>query len=89
MYLFENELKNEIKEMEAIIKKQKAIARKKGIDLKKLNIDFQKQNVDFQRQTSALNNSVRILLEAGISVQKIADSTGLSIAEIEQIKAKI
>ena len=75
MYLIENELKNEIV-------KQKAIVRKKNADLKRLSIDFQKQS-------SALYNSVRILLEAGVSVQKIADSTGFSIAEIEQIKAHI
>ena len=75
MYLIETELKNEVI-------KQKAIVRKKNADLKKLSMDFQKQS-------SALYNSVRILLEAGISVQKIADSTGFGIAEIERIKAQI
>jgi ribosomal protein S12 len=82
MYLIENEFKSEIKRKEVKLKEQKAIIRKQGIDLKKMSIDFQKQN-------SVIKISVRILLEAGVSVQKIADSTGLSIMEIEQIKARI
>ena len=82
MYLIENELKNEIKERDIKLKEQKAIIRKQSVDL-------QRQSIDLQRQNSALKNSVRILLEAGIPVQKIANSTGMSVAEIEQIKAQI
>ena len=79
MYLVENELKNEFKKK---LEKKDALIRKKNVNLKKLSVDFQKQN-------SALRNSVRILLEAGISVQKISDSTGLGTSEIEKIRETI
>lgn len=102
MYLIENELKNEIKKKESELKEQKTIIKKQDANLKELNvnlkelnvnfqklhIDFQKQSVDLQKFSSAIKNTVRILLEAGVSVQKIADSTGLSIVEIGQIKTR-
>jgi hypothetical protein len=57
--------------MENALKTKDAIIRKQGADLKK--------------QDARLRHSARILLEVGIDMQQISESTGLSIAEIEKI----
>jgi predicted transposase/invertase (TIGR01784 family) len=61
------------------IKRLKEINKEQGAEL----IFFQKQNAELK------NNTVRILLEIGIPVQKIAVSMGISASEIEQIRAQL
>jgi hypothetical protein len=74
MYLMENALKTK----DAIIRKHEA-------DLKKKDAALEKHEADLKKQDARLRNSARILLEAGIDMQQISESTGLSIAEIEKI----
>lgn len=57
--------------------------------LRKMDRILKKQNIALEKKDFQLKNSVRILLEAGISVQRVAESTGLSMTEIENIRKSI
>ncbi|MDR1153866.1 MAG: hypothetical protein LBL04_04075, partial [Bacteroidales bacterium] len=88
-----------LKKKDAIIRRHEAALRKQGADLKKHEADLKKHEADLKKKDAALEkheadlkkqdarlrNSARILLEAGIDMQQISESTGLSIAEIEKI----
>jgi hypothetical protein len=74
-----------LKRKDAALEKHEADLRKQGADLKKHEASLRKQGADLKKQDARLRNSARILLEAGIDMQQISESTGLSIAEIEKI----
>ena len=59
-----------------------------NIVVDELKDEIKKRDVKIKEQNTAINNAVRILLEAGVPVQKIANSTGMSIVEIERIKIR-
>jgi hypothetical protein len=61
--------------------------------IKEKNRLIKKQNADLKQKDVALENvrrnSARILIEASIPVEKISESTGLSITEIEKIRKTV
>ena len=57
-------------------------------EIKKRDAELKEKKETIKKQSTAIYNAVRILLEAGVPVQKIANSTGMSIVEIERIKVQ-
>ena len=85
MYL----VKDELLEQKNTLKKMGNLLKKKESELVRKDIALEKKDAALEMKDFQLKNSARILLEAGISVQRIAESTGLSIIEIEKIRKSI
>jgi primosomal protein N' len=86
MYLMENALKKKEADMylmENALKKKETMLQEKDEVIQVMRSENQVMQTALQKQNVTM---VRVLLEAGISAEKIATSTGLSMSEINQIK---
>ena len=92
MYLMETALQRKealLKEKDAEIQVKDVELQEKDVELQEKDVELQEKDVELQKAKLALKTKdetmVHVLFEAGVSVEKIASSTGLSMKEINRI----
>ena len=92
MYLMETALQRKavlLKERDAEIQVKDAEIRDVKIEIKMAKAEIREAKTEIQKAKLALKTKdetmVHVLFEAGVSVEKIASSTGLSMKEINRI----
>jgi predicted transposase/invertase (TIGR01784 family) len=86
MYLMENALKKK----EALLQEKENVIQGMHGEIQVMHVLIQGKDAVIQEKDIALKKKdetmIRVLLEAGLSVEKIAETTGLSMTEINRIK---
>ena len=75
--------------LETALQRKEALLQEKDAEIQKAKSEIQKKNDEILKKNLALKTKdetmVHVLFEAGISVEKIASSTGLSVKEINRM----
>ncbi len=79
----------EIQEKDVKIQEKNIEIQVKNTEIQTKNTEIQEINAELKQAQEANETMIRILLEAGVSVEKIAASTGLGIADINRVRKKL